>query len=198
MRLHPISLALRYLKGQSSVRGRTVFASEEAAVDCLRRLTGQDFGTDAVQWGEWLRRNRSVYRRGAADPPEAPARRIVGIDHVQITVSPDEIGVARVFYCVLLGLPEIEKPDSLKGRGGFWLQVGDRQVHVGIEEGIDRRATKAHVAYAVVGIDAWRTLLNASGIAVIDGVAIPGYDRFEFRDPFGNRIEFIQASRLGY
>jgi hypothetical protein len=24
-------------------------------------------------------------------------------------------------------------------------------------------------------------------------VPIPGYERFEFRDPFGNRVEFIQA-----
>jgi hypothetical protein len=23
-------------------------------------------------------------------------------------------------------------------------------------------------------------------------VPIPGYDRFEFRDPFGNRVEFIR------
>jgi len=27
----------------------------------LRRLTGQDFGTEAATWGEWLRRNRWVY-----------------------------------------------------------------------------------------------------------------------------------------
>jgi catechol 2,3-dioxygenase-like lactoylglutathione lyase family enzyme len=195
LRLHPISLALRYLKGQQSVRGRAFFASEEAAVDCLRRFTGQDFGTDAVRWGEWLRRNRSVYHRVAAGSFKVPADRIVGIDHVQITVPPDEVAVARAFYCALLGIPEIEKPDRLKGRDGFWLQVGDRQVHVGIERGIDRLATKAHVAYAVVGLDDWRARLTAAGVEVIDGVAIPGYDRFEFRDPFGNRIEFIQASR---
>jgi hypothetical protein len=27
---------------------------------------------------------------------------------------------------------------------------------------------------------------------VIDSVPLPGHDRFEFRDPFGNRVEFIQ------
>ena len=120
---------------------------------------------------------------------------ITGIDHVQITVPADGVEPARAFYCGLLGLREVEKPESLKARGGFWLQVGDRQVHVGIEEGVDRRATKAHIAYAVVGIDDWRDRLAAAGIDLIEGIPIPGYDRFEFRDPFGNRVEFIQASR---
>jgi catechol 2,3-dioxygenase-like lactoylglutathione lyase family enzyme len=120
---------------------------------------------------------------------------ITGIDHIQITVPPDGVEPARAFYCGLLGLREIEKPDSLKGRGGFWLQAGDRQVHVGIEEGVDRPKTKAHIAYAVVGIDAWRGRLAAAGIEVIEGIPIPGHDRFEFRDPFGNRVEFIEPSR---
>ena len=64
---------------------------------------------------------------------------ILGIDHVQITVPADAVGAARTFYCGLLGLREIEKPEALQGRGGFWLQVGDRQVHVGIEDGVERR-----------------------------------------------------------
>jgi catechol 2,3-dioxygenase-like lactoylglutathione lyase family enzyme len=120
---------------------------------------------------------------------------ITGIDHVQITVPPDGVEQARDFYCGLLGLREIEKPDSLKGRGGFWLQAGDRQVHLGIEDGVDRRTTRAHIAYAVVGIDDWRHRLAGAGVDVIEGIPIPGCDRFEFRDPFGNRVEFIQVSR---
>jgi catechol 2,3-dioxygenase-like lactoylglutathione lyase family enzyme len=120
---------------------------------------------------------------------------ITGIDHVQITVPADGMEQARAFYCGLLGLREVEKPDSLKGRGGFWVQVGDRQVHVGIEEGVDLRATKAHIAYTVVGIENWRDRLRSAGVDVIEGIPIPGRDRFEFRDPFGNRVEFIQVSR---
>lgn len=93
----------------------------------------------------------------------------------------------------MLGLPEIAKPQSLLGRGGFWLQVGDRQVHVGTEDGVDREASKAHLAYAVDDIRAWQTLFHTRGIAILDGVPIPGYARFEICDPFGNRIEFIQS-----
>src|SRR5215468_1778378 len=118
---------------------------------------------------------------------------IIGIDHVQITVAANAVAEGRAFYCGLLGLREVEKPASLQGRGGFWLQVGDRQVHVGTEEGVVRHATKAHVAYAVTHVAAWRARLAAAGVEVLDGIPIPGYDRFEFRDPFGNRVEFIEA-----
>jgi len=117
---------------------------------------------------------------------------ITGLHHAQITIPKGAEEQGRTFYCGLLGLPEIAKPASLDGRGGFWLQVGDRQVHVGTENGGERKATKAHLAYAVDDIKSWRTLLEEHGISILDGVPIPGYERFEFRDPFGNRIEFIQ------
>jgi catechol 2,3-dioxygenase-like lactoylglutathione lyase family enzyme len=118
---------------------------------------------------------------------------IVGIDHVQITVPQGQEIAAREFYCGLLNLPEVEKPTALKPRGGFWLKAGDRQVHVGTEDGVHRCATKAHVAYAVNDLEAWREKLSLAGIEVETGIPIPGYARFEFRDPFGNRVEMIQA-----
>jgi len=118
---------------------------------------------------------------------------ILGIDHVQITVPANAVAEARAFYCGLLGLREIEKPAVLRERGGFWLEVGDRQVHVGTEEGVDRIKTKAHVAYAVTDLAAWRSRLAAAGVAIVDGIPIPGRDRFEFRDAFGNRVELIET-----
>jgi catechol 2,3-dioxygenase-like lactoylglutathione lyase family enzyme len=120
---------------------------------------------------------------------------ITGIDHVQITIPAQAEETARAFYCRLLGLPEIEKPGSLKERGGFWLQVGDRQVHVGVEENVVRHSTKAHIAYAVSDLEGWRRVLASHGVEILDGVPIPGYARFEFRDPFGNRVEFIQPRK---
>src|SRR5262249_49244756 len=102
---------------------------------------------------------------------------IIGIHHVQITVPASAVAEARAFYCGLLGRAEIEKPVPLRGRGGFWLQVGDRQVHVGTEEGAPRHATKAHVAYAVTSVAEWRARLGAAGVEILDGIPIPGYDR---------------------
>lgn len=117
---------------------------------------------------------------------------IIAIHHVQITVAPDEETAARRFYCEVLGLPEVDKPDSLRGRGGFWVQLGAHQLHVGVESGVDRTRTKAHVAYQVDDLVVWRERLFAAGVAALESVPIPGYERFECRDPFGNRLEFIR------
>lgn len=118
---------------------------------------------------------------------------ILGIHHVQITIPKGEEKQARAFYCSLLGLSEVAKPDSLKGRGGFWVNVGAQDVHIGTEEGFDRLTTKAHIAYLVEDLTYWRNRLTENSIKIIGAVAIPHYDRFEFRDPFGNRVEMIQA-----
>ncbi|GAA0603826.1 VOC family protein [Virgibacillus siamensis] len=116
---------------------------------------------------------------------------ILGLHHTQITIPKHREKDGKAFYCGVLGLPEIDKPDSLKSRGGFWLQVGDRQVHIGTEEGFDRTQTKAHIAYQVEDIMYWRSELKDI-VTIFECVPIPGFDRFEFRDPFGNRVEMIQ------
>src|ERR1041384_7123390 len=118
---------------------------------------------------------------------------IRSVHHVQITIPKGSEDAARQFYCGLLGLEEIPKPDALQGRGGFWLQVGDRQVHVGVEDAVERERSKAHVAYLVSDLEAYRKILSDKYIKILDGIPIPGYSRFEFRDPFGNRVEFLQT-----
>ncbi len=116
---------------------------------------------------------------------------ITGLHHAQITIPAGAEAMARQFYCDLLGLPEIPKPAALADRGGFWVQVGTAEVHISIEDGTDRAATKAHLAYLVDDLPAWRARFAAAGIATEENVPIPGYDRFECRDPFGNRLECI-------
>lgn len=117
---------------------------------------------------------------------------IQNVDHAQITIPTGSEPTAREFYCEFLGLKEIEKPENLKKRGGFWLQVGTTQVHVGTEDGIERSKTKAHVAYRVTDLAHWREKLKSRGLEILEGLPIPGAERFEFRDPFENRVEFIQ------
>ena len=115
------------------------------------------------------------------------------LNHIQITIPKGAEVIGRNFYCVILGLCEIDKPASLQGRGGFWLEVGEQQIHIGTEDGVDRYATKAHMALEVDDIGAWRDRLQAvGGVDVLESVPIPGYARFELRDPFGNRLEIIQ------
>lgn len=117
---------------------------------------------------------------------------ILRLHHGQVSIPKDSEDQARRFYCDLLGFKEIQKPDSLKDRGGFWLDLEEMQIHFGVEDGIDRRATKAHLAYQVTDLKGWREKLGVKGIQVQEGVPFPGYDRFEFRDPFGNRVEFLE------
>ena len=118
--------------------------------------------------------------------------KLLGIDHAQITIPKDAEDEARRFYCGLLGLTEMEKPAELAGRGGFWMSVGDHQVHVGTEDGVERSRSKAHLAYVVDDLAAWRTALEAAGVKIHDSISLTGIIRFEFRDPFGNRVEFLQ------
>jgi catechol 2,3-dioxygenase-like lactoylglutathione lyase family enzyme len=115
------------------------------------------------------------------------------VHHVQVSIPIGAEDEARSFYCGILGLKEIPKPDSLAGRGGFWLELCGQQVHFGTEDGVERSRSKAHVAYLVDDLAFWRERLIANGRTIIEGIPIPGYDRFEFRDPFGNRVEFLQA-----
>jgi hypothetical protein len=73
MRIHPVSLALRYLRGQRRFRGAPYFGSaafdsEQSAIELLRKFTGQDFGNNAAKWGNWLRKNRWVYYASTDDP----------------------------------------------------------------------------------------------------------------------------------
>lgn len=112
--------------------------------------------------------------------------------HVQVSIPVGAETQAREFYCGILGMREIPKPESLLGRGGFWLELDGFQIHFGTEDGIDRSKSKAHVAYLVSDLNEWRNRLAANGFMVTDGIQIPNYTRFEFRDPFGNRIEFLE------
>ena len=118
------------------------------------------------------------------------------LHHVQITIPSAAEAEARAFYIDLLGLLEIPKPESLQARGGFWLRLAGQEIHVSLEDGVDRRKTKAHLAYEVTDLEFWRLKLNGEGFEVLEGVAIPGYARFETRDVAGNRLELIEKLTL--
>lgn len=113
------------------------------------------------------------------------------VDHVQITIPPGSEEEARRFYCGFLGLPEIEKPENRRANGGIWLQCGGVQVHLGVEDS-ERNKTRAHVAYRVDDLTSWRRKFAANSIPVSETLPFPDARSFEFRDPFGNRVELIE------
>ena len=119
--------------------------------------------------------------------------KVVGVNHVQVNVSAAELAAARDFYVGFLGMKEIARPDVFKS-DGFWFHAGEREMHIGVEENVDRLATRAHVAYEVTGLAEWRAKIEAKGLPIKDQPKIPGYERFHFRDPFGNNVELIQRT----
>ena len=117
---------------------------------------------------------------------------ITGIDHVQIAIPPGTDHEARRFYGAILGLPEIPKPAPLNASGGMWFVMGTAQLHIGAQVDFVP-ARKAHPALLVDGFDAFCALLRERGIAVRDEIAVAGRRRAGIEDPFGNRIELIEA-----
>ncbi len=115
---------------------------------------------------------------------------IVALDHVQVAAPVGCEVEARRFYGEVLGLKEIEKPEPLRSRGGCWFQCGAQQVHIGVEAEF-RPARKAHPAFRVADIAAFRQRLIEHGVGVRDDEANPGVCRFYVDDPWGNRLEFF-------
>jgi hypothetical protein len=117
---------------------------------------------------------------------------VLRLDHIQIAAPPGSEGVARQFYGGLLRLPEIAKPSELASRGGVWFQVGEHQLHIGIEEPF-APARKAHPAFAVEDLDKLARELQDAGFPVKQDEDVPHVRRFFTNDPFGNRLEFLAA-----
>lgn len=119
---------------------------------------------------------------------------VLGVNHVQVNVPGDALEAAREFYLGFMGFKEIARPASFTSRG-VWMRAGDFEMHIGLEDKVDRSLTRAHVAYEVDDIEAWRKKCAAAGKTMKDQPLIPGYDRFQFRDPFGNNIEIIAKTK---
>lgn len=114
------------------------------------------------------------------------------IDHIQIAAPSGCAAAAREFYGKLLGMEEIQKPAALRVRGGCWFRCANQQVHIGVEKDF-RPARKAHPAFAVRDLDELRRGLLDRGIAVVEDEQLPDARRFYAEDPWGNRIEFVEA-----
>lgn len=117
--------------------------------------------------------------------------RVAALDHVQLAMPPGREADAETFYCGVLGLTVLPKPEPLASRGGRWFVCGDVQVHLGAEGGF-RPARKAHPALRIDGFDELvRKLDEETGTNWRWDHDLPGVRRLYVDDPFGNRIELI-------
>lgn len=108
-------------------------------------------------------------------------------DHVLLTYSEGGESELRAFYGEILGLKEIP---GLHPGGSLWFSVAGKEIHFATETagGLSRR----HVAFEIANLKETRDFLEDRGIEVSYSTKIEGRDRFFVRDPFGNRIEFLE------
>jgi catechol 2,3-dioxygenase-like lactoylglutathione lyase family enzyme len=121
---------------------------------------------------------------------ESAKSRWRGVDHVQLAIPVGREDEARGFYVGALGMTEIPKPAPMAARGGAWFVAGPVEIHVGAEPDFVA-ARKAHPALLVDGL---RTFVAEAGLDVRWNDEIAGLDRCHVDDPFGNRIELIEAA----
>ena len=121
---------------------------------------------------------------------------ILRVDHVQIAmpVGGDAEREARAFFVDLLGFHEVPKPPELAKRGGVWFETDSVKLHIGVEADF-RPARKAHPAFVVDGLDELLAKIQQAGFET-DTTQPPldGYKRAHIFDPFGNRIELMEAT----
>ncbi len=119
-------------------------------------------------------------------------RFVTKIDHVQFAIPPGTEVQAGEFWVGLMGFEYLATPAILGSRANRWFQSGDVQVHVGVEQDF-HPARKAHPALVVTRLDDLVQRLEDAGHEVRWAEDIPGVKRCHTFDPFGNRIELIEA-----
>ena len=122
---------------------------------------------------------------------------LVGIDHVQLSMPAGGEAEARRFYGSILGMREVAKPPGLARRGGCWFAVPGVAIHLGMERDF-RPLVKAHPALLVRDLPTARGWLSDAGVAVEEDDSGLAVRRCYVRDPFGNRLELVDARDAGF
>ncbi len=117
---------------------------------------------------------------------------IIGLDHVQLAMPRGGEERARAFYCDVLGLAERPKPPELAARGGCWFETNAVKIHLGVEQDF-RPSAKAHPGLLVGDLDGLLSRCRARGFHATEAELIEAVRRAFVRDPFGNRIELMEA-----
>ena len=118
----------------------------------------------------------------------------LGFHHVQLAMPQGREREAAAFYCDVLGFEQIPKPTQLAGRGGCWFRSGPVELHLGVEEPYIP-ARRAHPALLVSDLERLRATLENAGVQPILDTQLDRHGRLYATDPFGNRLEFIAATR---
>jgi catechol 2,3-dioxygenase-like lactoylglutathione lyase family enzyme len=122
--------------------------------------------------------------------------KITRLDHVNVTVPRSLEEAAKHFYGSVLELKETPKPETSRGRGGAWYQLGDVQLHLSLEDATDKQASRRHICFIVSDLERMKQRLEAARVEIFpDDIPTPGWPRFYVRDPGGNRIEIAEPEK---
>ena len=123
--------------------------------------------------------------------------KIVALHHFAIPLPVGREDLAREFYVGILGLREEPKPAKLGVDGGCWFVTPDgRQVHLQSDPQFFP-LRHPHPALAVADIDEAAAHLEKHGLSPRWDDRWEGVRRFFVHDPFGNRIEILEAGMVG-
>jgi glyoxylase I family protein len=118
---------------------------------------------------------------------------IFSLNHASLIVA--NLDVSMVFYCDVLGLQQVDRPDL--GFPGAWFQLGDQQIHLLELENPDpitgrpeHGGRDRHVALNALSLSPVQDTLNEAGIVYT--MSKSGRRALFCRDPDGNAIEIIE------
>jgi catechol 2,3-dioxygenase-like lactoylglutathione lyase family enzyme len=121
---------------------------------------------------------------------------VIGLDHVQLAMPSGREPEAEAFYSGLLGFTRLPKPEPMASRGGCWFASGTVDLHLGVEPDF-RAAKKAHPALIVRDLPQLVAAMTSAGVEVRANPDQPEGAGCYVDDPFGNRIELIDAAWAG-
>jgi catechol 2,3-dioxygenase-like lactoylglutathione lyase family enzyme len=116
---------------------------------------------------------------------------ITGIDHVQIAVPKALETACLKFYREIFAFLELEKPPELLARGGAWFQVGQLQMHIGVDADASPKS-KRHICFLTGDLAKAKEFILSRGVTIEEEGVAEGLSRFFVSDPAGNRIEIGQ------
>lgn len=116
------------------------------------------------------------------------------IHHITLEMPFGGDSLARQFYAGLLGLTEIEIPETLRDHegGSVWFAMSaNQQLHLGPVKAFSPQR-RAHVAFQVADLALLQFALRQANTRLQTAKQEHGWLRFYAFDPFGNKLEFRQ------
>lgn len=121
---------------------------------------------------------------------------VLRLQHTSIPMPVGGQEAARAFFGGALGMTEVSPPSTLDRSRLVWFKAGEdgHEIHLFVDESMNRHAGAQHLCLQVDDIDAFRAQMAENGVAIEETQAIHNRPRFFVRDPFQNLIELTQIT----